>query len=111
MWSGIFVFLFALGVCHGLVEDALVTEKVYLDVEVEGAPPARIIIGLFGATSPKTVRNFVALANHEVLKTYLHAAMQHALMNHEHMLSSNIIFFRKGMAIAVPYFTGSLLIL
>ena len=69
MWSagaGVFVFLFAFGVGHSLVEDALVTEKVFLDVEVEGAPPARIVIGLFGATSPKTVRNFVALANHEV---------------------------------------------
>lgn len=49
-----------------LVEDALVTEKVYLDLAVEGAPAERIIIGLFGATSPKTVRNFVSLANHEV---------------------------------------------
>ncbi len=74
MWCGVFVFLFVLGVGHGLVEDALVTEKVYLDVEVEGAPPARIIIGLFGATSPKTVRNFVALASHEVLQTCLRAA-------------------------------------
>ena len=51
---------------QALVEDALVTEKVYLDLEVEGSPPERIVIGLFGATSPKTVRNFVALANHEV---------------------------------------------
>ena len=42
------------------------TEKVYLDIEVEGAPAERVVIGLFGATSPKTVRNFVALANHEV---------------------------------------------
>lgn len=49
-----------------LVEDALVTEKVFLDIEVEGGPAERITIGLFGATSPKTVRNFVSLANHEV---------------------------------------------
>lgn len=53
-------------VAHSLVEDALVTEKVYLDLEVEGAAPERLVIGLFGATSPKTVRNFVSLANHEV---------------------------------------------
>lgn len=75
MWSagaGICVFLLMLGIGESLVEDALVTEKVYLDIEVEGAPPARVVIGLFGATSPKTVRNFVALANHEVLNTYLH---------------------------------------
>ena len=51
---------------QALVEDALVTEQVYLDLEVEGNPAERVIIGLFGATSPKTVRNFVALANHEV---------------------------------------------
>ena len=69
MWSsgaGLFVFLFLFVAVHGVVEDALVTEKVYLDIEVEGAPPSRVVIGLFGATSPKTVRNFVALANHEV---------------------------------------------
>ena len=69
MWSsgaGFFVFLFLFVAVHGVVEDALVTEKVYFDIEVEGAPPSRVVIGLFGATSPKTVRNFVALANHEV---------------------------------------------
>ena len=78
------MFLFAFGVGHSLVEDALVTEKVYLDVEVEGAPPARIIIGLFGATSPKTVRNFVALANHEVY--YIRTACAD-----DHMLSSDMM--------------------
>ena len=70
MWpraGGVCVLLILLEVGQCLVEDALVTEKVYLDIEVEGAPPARVIIGLFGATSPKTVRNFVALAKHEVL--------------------------------------------
>ena len=60
------VVLCLFGVVHSLVEDALVTEKVYLDLEVEGAPPERVVIGLFGATSPKTVRNFVSLATHEV---------------------------------------------
>lgn len=34
----------------------------------------RIVIGLFGSTSPKTVRNFVGLANHEVIKIYLYKA-------------------------------------
>ena len=56
-------------VCAGSVlaqtEEAIVTEKVYLDLEVEGAPAGRVVIGLFGATAPKTVRNFVALAAHE----------------------------------------------
>ena len=47
-------------------DGALVTEKVYLDIEMGQQPVGRIIIGLFGSTSPKTVRNFVGLANHEV---------------------------------------------
>lgn len=46
--------------------EALVTEKVYLDLEIEGSYAGRVVIGVFGATSPKTARNFVALATHEV---------------------------------------------
>lgn len=46
-------------------EEALVTEKVFMDLEMAGHTE-RIIIGLFGSTSPKTVRNFVGLVNHEV---------------------------------------------
>ena len=49
-----------------LAEDAVVTEKVYLDIAVGNEDPHRVVIGLFGAMTPKTVRNFVALANHEV---------------------------------------------
>ena len=48
------------------LDDALVTEQVFLDLEVEGGEPESVIIGLFGGTAPKTVKNFVALANHEV---------------------------------------------
>lgn len=55
----------------GTDEGALVTEKVYLDLEVEGQLAGRVIIGLFGSTSPKTVRNFVGLANHEVSENNL----------------------------------------
>lgn len=51
-------------------EAALVTEKVFLDIEVEGHTE-RVVIGLFGTTSPKTVRNFVGLANHEVRPSFL----------------------------------------
>lgn len=54
------------GVSWALTEEAVVTEMVYLDLEIEGAPAGRVEIGVFGATSPKTVRNFVALATHEV---------------------------------------------
>ncbi len=42
------------------------TEQVYLDLEIDGENAGRIYIGLFGATSPKTVRNFVSLSTHEV---------------------------------------------
>ncbi len=56
-------------VCHAIASEdagALVTEKVYLDLELEGEFAGRVVIGLFGSTSPKTVRNFVGLSNHEV---------------------------------------------
>ena len=55
---------------YAVTDEAIVTETVYLDVEVGGAPAERIEIGLFGATSPKTVRNFVALATHEVRQPF-----------------------------------------
>lgn len=54
-------------------EGALVTEEVYLDLEIEGQVAGRVVIGLFGSTSPKTVKNFVALATHEVSTALFHA--------------------------------------
>ena len=55
----------------GITEEAIVTEQVYLDLEIDGEAAGRVTIGVFGATSPKTVRNFVALAKHEVC--YVHS--------------------------------------
>ncbi len=46
--------------------------QVFFDVEHGGEKLGRIEIGLFGKTVPKTVKNFVDLATHEVhlIKVY-----------------------------------------
>ena len=46
--------------------DYLVTKKVVLKFTIGGQPIGDVGIGLFGNTVPKTVANFVALADHEV---------------------------------------------
>ncbi len=40
--------------------------QAYFDITIGGEKQGRIVIGLFGEVVPKTVRNFVALAAHEV---------------------------------------------
>ena len=41
---------------------APVTQKAYFDIEIDGRPAGRIIFGLFGSTTPKTVKNFATLS-------------------------------------------------
>lgn len=68
------MILFVLAVCSinalvvhvGADADTLVTSKAYLEISIDKEPKGRILIGLFGNTVPRTVKNFKALASHEV---------------------------------------------
>jgi len=42
---------------------APITSRVYFDVSIRNQPTGRIVIGLYGSTTPKTVQNFETLCS------------------------------------------------
>ncbi|KAG0380117.1 Peptidyl-prolyl cis-trans isomerase B [Mortierella sp. AD032] len=59
------VFVFAavaLAVTAEAAKGPVITNKVYFDIEQNGKPLGRVVIGLFGKTVPKTAENFLELA-------------------------------------------------
>ncbi|VDM51674.1 unnamed protein product [Angiostrongylus costaricensis] len=48
-----------------------VTDKVWFDIEQNGQPMGRIVIGLFGKTVPRTTENFIGLAKKPKGEGYL----------------------------------------
>lgn len=54
-------FLTALYVSIFWHHQAAMTDKVFLDVEIDDKPAGRVIIGLYGDIVPRTTANFIGL--------------------------------------------------
>ncbi len=93
----LFACLFALLCLKSVkgLDDALVTEMAYMDMEIEGSHAGRVEIGLFGGTAPKTVRNFVALANHEVSVSSLRYIVTMFICVHRKAMATGTLFFTE----------------
>jgi len=55
--------MFAALVQLAFAEDPKITHKVFFDIKIGDAEPQRVTMGLYGDVVPKTVANFVQLAN------------------------------------------------
>ncbi len=57
------------------------TQKVFFDIEQGGEKLGRIVIGLFGETVPKTVRNFAELSDKPVGQGYKGSKFHRVISN------------------------------
>ncbi|CCD61884.1 Peptidyl-prolyl cis-trans isomerase 6 [Caenorhabditis elegans] len=58
-----------------------VTDKVFFDMEIGGRPVGKIVIGLFGEVVPKTVKNFVELAQRAEGEGYVGSKFHRVIEN------------------------------
>jgi len=61
---GVFFMLLVSATFAHAGQELLVTQKTFMDITIGGKPAGRIVIGLFGETVPKTVKNFSELSTH-----------------------------------------------
>lgn len=54
-----------------------ITERVYMDISVNGADPQRIIIGMYGKDCPNTVKNFMSIIQGHLTSKYSGQALRY----------------------------------